>query len=364
MILQQLNILEDNDRIYAARTPSKKLILDKRCTVYPPQWGPDAKGLRPVIEFNCDRPAPQLYLNQVYEKSANREIFPCLICGDLVQPQLSNKCIECNTLTRGAHLWCLKRACIQPKQFKCSLIKEHYAPVELGKPKLRQLEPLSPLEDPPRFRCLICGDNVANWEPLFRGKRVFSHDNTTVCKHVHDTEYPCPFSIHNKCAEFHDLLVYDDKFDPVEFECNLIIFQVRPQVIEHLQSKPPRTVKAKKEAFTKFHRIRVNSDKRKRRYINPSTICKHCGEEVPLTQKWHLFHHCTAIKSDPPAADIRGDLRSVVKRCLEIGRLRYSCETVCSRKRVKLCVRGRDKPLAWGMKDGESITELNNGHSD
>ena len=53
MMYMKLDVLEDNDRIYECKTPTKRLVPDKRCTVYPPQWGPEEKGEQCVVDFNC-----------------------------------------------------------------------------------------------------------------------------------------------------------------------------------------------------------------------------------------------------------------------------------------------------------------------
>jgi len=56
-----------------------------------------------------------------------------------------------------------KKVKIDATGFQCSKIKEHLVPIELGKGRVRRLNPLVECRRPAPFRCLICGDAVSEW---------------------------------------------------------------------------------------------------------------------------------------------------------------------------------------------------------
>ena len=91
------------------------------------------------------------------------------MCGDLVKKDKSIKCRECVSPERGVHIWCLKKAAIVPDLFKCEMIQRHFAPVVLGESRIRELEPLSALKVPSRFKCLVCGGKWENGSPGSEG---------------------------------------------------------------------------------------------------------------------------------------------------------------------------------------------------
>ena len=120
-------------------------------------------GPRLQIQFSCLKPAPQRYPLQVYEKAESRGLYPCLVCGDLVSISVGISCPDCFGKNRFVHPTCLGKIGVSRQTFKCSDIEEHLVPDELGHKTVKKCNPLSKIELPPRFYCLICGDTVREW---------------------------------------------------------------------------------------------------------------------------------------------------------------------------------------------------------
>ena len=349
MCLNELSILEQNDRQHGFRTPSKPLNVDKRCSTYPPdRTDIPMDKLTPAIQFNCTKPAPQLYRSKVYTENEKHDIFPCLICGNLTRRVSGVACWNKCGDNRIAHTWCVKKLGIKAMEFKCNKINEHLIPAVLGKRKVERRPSLAVLSEPARFSCLICGDPVAEWEPEFRGKREFWHSDIVKCKY-YDDERPCRFAAHLRCAETHDKHFSTNRsFRRGEFACNNVEVHLSPKTVDHLNRHTPTTIAQKIRSLKLTNRIRPNIDKRKRRFTNPNNMCHLCGEEVPRTQKHHLYQHCSAIAATPTTCGPKIDLRAAGKRCLAI---------VIARENTSKSPT-RNKKRKWGEDDGESVAEM------
>ena len=353
MCATELEVLEENDRQCNFRTPSRPLVSDARCSVYPPDFrsvtSANQQMLKPKLKFGCTKLPPQLYPTRVYELNEKMGVFSCLFCGDLVNAGKGVTCnLACNQ-NRVVHTWCCKKAGISNHNFSCDKINEHFIPDKLGEKRARFRDPLSNCVDPARFFCLICGDRVAEWEPEFRGKRSFHHGDLICCK-FKDDDRSCEFSAHLECATIHSKFLLGQKeFLLADFCCDSVKYAIPRETIKHLARPRIRGRLEKIKMLKITGRIKQSSDKRKRRYMNPNNFCKHCCEEIPRHQKNHLLQHCTAINCSPAVRGKYIDLRATARRCLAI-----SCAESNS---AGMKMPTRRQKRRFGEGDGESIAE-------
>ena len=342
--LRDLGILEANDRQFLCRTPNKILAPDKRCPVYPPQWiDPELLRGAPVLNFSCLSPSPKLFFNKIYDKMKLLNEFPCLFCGDFVNKKSSKKCINCNSVDRVVHSWCLERSRVDISAFSCSKITEHYAPISLGASKLRPLQGLSAMVKPSRCRCLICGDPVASWEP---GDVDISHsfyDSVVPCSFSRDIARPCRFGIHKICGEIHHSMFLGKPFDSSSFKCTEVKYAVFPETVSSLTQGGEGT-----ESLISYVRsecpVKFSADRRKRRYENANNVCTFCNTEIPRAQSNHIYQHCPAVHATPPVIDPRSDLRAEALRCLAIARRRLYINSPRSKRKKRK--RSNSPPLS------------------
>lgn len=80
MCATELEVLEENDRQCNFRTPSRPLVSDARCSVYPPDFrsvtSVDQQMSKPKLKFGCTKLPPQLYPTRVYELNEKMGV-PC-----------------------------------------------------------------------------------------------------------------------------------------------------------------------------------------------------------------------------------------------------------------------------------------------
>ena len=124
-------------------------------------------------------------------------------------------------------------------------------------------------------------------------------------------------------------------------------------------AQTPQSYRQKVASLQKMHVIRPSKDRRKRRFTNSNSVCSVCREEVPLTQTNHLLQHCIGIMATPPVVDSNRDLRAFSKRCIEIAQKRLKPSSIATSTPTRAGIPTRVAPLRWGLRDGESISELN-----
>ena len=348
MCANELEVIEENDRQCNFRTPSRPLVVDTRCSIYPPI--DDNKFKTDVVQadFNCSKVGPQIYLPEVYRRAALKCVYGCLVCGDFVKSDSGVRCAECHSSSRVVHTWCLRKLKIDPKKFSCCDIKQQLVPSELGSRKVVPKTKSDRISLPARFFCLICGDSIAEWEPEYIGRKAFYHDDVVLCRHSDDVDRPCEYGAHETCVHVHNKwLLGSKKPENLVFDCDSVEFYLDPKTVEHLSRKRLTGRKEKIENLKKNNRIRHSNDKRKRRYTNPNNFCKHCNQEIPREQKHHLMQHCTGLSTTPVLKSHITDLRATARRCLEIacgGKPNLKSPAIRKRK--------------WGELDGESLSEL------
>ena len=348
MCAESLEVLEENDRQCNFRTPSRPLVMDKRCSVYPPIQNRTGETVERAIEFDCNKMGPQIYLPEIYRRAELKKVFACMLCGDFVKADKGVKCRSCLVSNRVVHTWCCRKLKLNQKKFCCSDIKKQLVPSELGSRKVFQKDVVDDQMMPARFHCLVCGEFIAEWEPEYVGKRAFVHDDVVFCKHSKDMERACQFGVHSQCLLVHNKwLLGRKKFDENDFECNMIEFNMDSKTVAHMSKKRLVGRKQKIENLKKTNRIRYSNDKRKRRYENPNNMCKYCGQEIPREQRHHLMFHCTGLSTTPVIRGQVTDLRATARRCLEI---------VCADKPSLKPSTVRKRRC--GELDGESLAEL------
>ena len=188
----------------------------------------------------------------------------------------------------------LSKCKISAAVFRCTDIVEHLVPIELGKMKVRRMNPLSNVERPARFSCLVCGDPVGKWNDERGPCRIeIAYPQIVNCSFINDKARPCKFACHSKCLSVHKKLSCDTL--TTSFCCSDIIYQLRPSLVSTIFAQTPQSYRQKVASLQKMHVIRPSKDRRKRRFTNSNSVCSVCREEVPLTQTNHLLQHCTGI---------------------------------------------------------------------
>ena len=258
------------------------------------------------------------------------------------------KCRKCKGFDRVVHSWCCRKLKLVSRNFECKHIQQQLVPVELGSRKVARKEATASLSLPARFFCLVCGEQIAEWEPEFVGKKSFLHEDVVICSHSKDVERPCEFGVHKQCMLMHDKWLLGKKeSDASAFECNAIQYNIDQKTVNHLAQKRLKGRQEKIRNLKEKNKIRDSNDKRKRRYTNPNNFCKYCCQEIPREQKNHLMQHCSGLSTTPVIRSDVVDLRATARRCLEIacaGKLKLKPSSVRKRK--------------WGELDGESLAEL------
>ena len=354
-VLAELEALEDSDRRYKHRTPTKRLHLDTRCTVYPPEWKKGALRSKPVLNFSCRKPAPQLYMSDVYAKCAKDEQFPCLICGDFIKSGKRVRCVNCSSDDRVAHARCVKQSKLNITHFKCESIVEHLIPIELGGNKAKAGS-LEPLQTSPRFNCLICGDPISCIIEDSGQSVESSNLDVQYFKYNRDTERPCRFGCHSQCLEAH-AKVSGRAIREADFQCSVVDLQFRPNVVQSILSESSSVIRSKRVSLSKINRIKPSVDKRKRRFSDSESVCSLCQESVPLSQKQHLLHHCRSLKSNPAHVGHVRDYRAFSKRCFEIAEKRLKVDSPHNADVIHHAPT-RTPGQEWGSDDGESLSEV------
>ena len=353
-VLSELDALEANDRRISFKTPTRQLKEDIRCTTHPPNWKRD-EGERLRVNFSCFKPAPQRYSAEAYERADSRGFHPCLICGDFVSISVGISCRECFGKKRFVHPACLSKLGLKNTGFKCGDIKEHLVPVVLGEGKTKKSKPLSKIQLPPRFKCLICGDFVRAKRGTGNGVHEVIHANVLPCKFSGSHESPCLFGCHEDCVKAVDAISASNLLSG-GFACSDITLQMRPQIVEAVNGTNIDTIIQKRASLAKLHKIKPSTDRRKRRFTNSNSICTLCNEEVPLLQENHLLQHCTGLASTPVILGDNKDMRSFSKRCLEIADKRL--ETARNLHTTPSRTATRVQPPQFGQRAGESLTEV------
>ena len=175
-------------------------------------------------------------------------------------------------------------------------------------------------------------------------------DGLLLCKHSTDSVRPCGFAAHKKCWEVHEEVVSCD--GSRSFSCSNVTHQFRPKVVAHLAGRNVDRRLDKLRDLEKAGRLKKSVDKRKRRLVVNSTICKMCGDSVPFAQRAHLMHHCRALTATPPGPDKVRNWRAFSKRCFEIANKRFKPNQI----QVSRIRDGIDYP-AWGSRAGQSLRE-------
>ena len=194
----------------------------------PPDFTRTDHRIEQVVDFNCSKPAPMIYMSAFYTKAQQRGFCACLICGDLVEytNAVLTKCCK-----RASHAHCTAKLKIKNVSFHCEDITSHLVPVVLGQNEVRKREGLYPALDPARFGCLVCGGPVAEWWSQGRGRRENWFDlDITRCRHHNDADRPCKFAVHKECWEVHCELT-PSTMAPC---CSDIKHQFRPAVIKSM----------------------------------------------------------------------------------------------------------------------------------
>ena len=133
-----------------------------------------------------------------------------------------------------------------------------------------------------------------------------------------------------------------------QFSCNDVKYALDPKTVEHL-TRPSCLDRTRKISnLMKTNKISISNNKRKRRYINPNNTCKLCLQEIPRSQRHHLYQHCDAVTATPPVGGKHIDLRAAAKRCLAIVQQNRQLDVTPT----------NTKKRTWGDRDGESLGEV------
>ena len=350
MVQQRLDILDTSDRRSKWRTPSAKLIADKRCPVFPPLWENEQDGVRQRVNFTCDKEGPKIHMQEVYDKAQRRNMFGCLVCEDFVEVKVGVKCVKCSKDHRIMHERCVNKLELDKNAIRCEQIKEQLVPVKRGQNEVRWKTKMTARQQHAHCMCLICGDKLA----VYDAREVTDYASGTVaCRYSDDDERPCRFRVHSDCWEAHCVI---NENDTAGFECARIVHQIkREQIVKISENERTEDRRELIDNLNKFNRVRVNKCKRKRRYSNATDICRICGEEVPFHQKSHLLQHCSGVTSTPVVVENITDYEALGKRCFEIGKRRIEDS------KIKLRTPGtpqRSRAVGWGWRPGQRLSEV------
>ena len=351
MVQHKMDILEDNDRRSKWRTPSSKLIIDKRCTVFPPVWEENG-GKRLKIDFNCQKEGPKIYRENVYKKAFSKSLFSCLACGDLVKAQCGVKCVKCKVPHRVIHAHCASKLSLQKRSFVCNKISEFLVPAERGGSEVHWKSNLTKVESLAEFLCVICGEATGGYGVRNDSRIKRFDDNTISCRHAEDSERPCTFRVHEKCWKFHGELTETTTV----YECKEVKFQMRPETIKSVTGSSIVCRKDKLENLRRTGKLQKQVDKRKRRYVNADLECDFCGEVVPLHQRNQLLQFCRGIKVTPVVPESITDYGALARRAFAIGKRRLESNSI---RLIANTTPQRSNIRIWGERPGESISELN-----
>ena len=352
MVQNKLDILETGDRRSKWRTPSAKLIVDKRCPIFPPCWESTESGLRQKVIFNCRKDGPGIYLPKMYDKMARKGFHGCLICGDFVGEMSGLRCNNCNTRERIVHTKCAAKLGIDDENFRCEKISEHLVPTKLGSGEVRFKNSLEKIETESCYLCVICGRSTgAEVNTEGKSERVFDSD-TISCAFVKDSERPCWYRAHHKCWRLHRDIVGGDDI----FTCKGVKVQVRGTTVDEVSNLSEHDRKEKLKYLKERGTLQRQRCKRKRRYINAEEKCANCGKIVPLNQKSHLLQHCAGIGATPVIVEDVTDYTALAKRAFAIARRRLDNTSV---RLVSNTTPRRQQTAEWGDRPGQSLAELN-----
>ena len=303
--LHDIEALERNDRRLKRRTPTKPLVASRTCRVYPPDVDGRSDYTKEIsldrYEFSCSHLTPTMHLEADIDESA----ILCRACGDIIKSKNLKKSLDCTSCSQKIHHTCAKKLAIR-KNFQCCDIKKRIVPIELGKLRTREIEPLSPKIVPGKDRCLICGDVKIN-------------ENVVFCR------TNCGFFVHHACCKALENVQKTLSIAPLKsgsWECNEISHWIGPEAVpDILETSLTLTRVRQLIRLCHIERVIVHRDTRKRRYDNPADdlICPHCSEIVPLEQRDHLWSHCVALKSSPVSKDRFEATHRVKRRCIEIA---------------------------------------------
>ena len=324
-----LRVLDLNERQMACKTPSKPMKEDKRCPVFPPFPEKMVIEVNQKVVFDCTKRAPQVCVERVQKML--KEKFQCLVCGEAENEKGLVSCTSCNVEGRGAHAECLKFIGSNEVNFECKNVTKR---VVMTKKKVngevvesrRNINKLTPKELPARFRCLICGEFFAHWDPGDSGNVIWE-GNIVRCRHYADTDRKCEFGVHPKCLDIHDKVGDFETTDHSLFACIDVKMQISSATVEKMANEDRHGIsKSVKRKLVAQNSVQgVNVEKRYRRYITPNNVCEFCNLEIPRAQKSHLMQHCTKFMHITPVpVDPRRDLRAFKRRAYAIaqGRLK------------------------------------------
>ena len=322
---ERLGVLEENERQLACKTPARALREDKRCPVYPPFPEKMVKRVSKTYKFDCSKDPPQVAVKSFIEKKAKTKNYPCLVCGNWESESRRIKCGKCDTDTRTVHEGCLDFIGCGSSNFECSKITNRVVLDVEGEGGLKTFErrflnELAPVELPAKFRCLICGEFFAHWDPGDPKKVIFD-EKITKCGHSENESRACAFGVHDRCLRAHELLTNNEIGDSDSFYCSLVKFQAGSDVIEQVnQSSTVGLSSSVKRKILSDHVVRANPVKRYRRFMNAENMCTWCNQEIPRAQLNHLMQHCPAYSHLTPVPnDPARDLRGLKKRMYAIG---------------------------------------------
>ena len=151
LVRDEFGLLDTNERRLIYRSPTSKLIVNRICTIRPPDFCDKRSIKHPRLAFSC--------LTTFRHNSGNvclSDLITCLICNNCVHPNLSNQSISCKKCFRTFHKTCVDTQNFRvSSSFKCSdiskLLDNNIVTSGRSYAKLKI-----------RDKCLVCGLSCDN----------------------------------------------------------------------------------------------------------------------------------------------------------------------------------------------------------